>query len=275
MEEKEKKFNFSIIPILAIFVLLIIIIIWTPTFKKMSKDGINTYETVNYDSQISSFYSNYLKENLKVTNFSNLYTKIDEEYLESLNLNDEESAKEYLKSNNLISMNISMGYTSVYRGAKNNVIIVKYYVNDVEKYAIIKEKTPYHYTISFSTDENYGKGIVPVNKKASSNQIDFNASILESNKDSLRIKVEIVNNSNNIVKYDASYLDSIQLVYDTTKTMNMAATASSNSTAFEIAPGSSRSIEGTFNINFADQLKIEKIRLNNFSINNEEIDMEI
>ena len=89
------------------------------------------------------------------------------------------------------------------------------------------------------------------------------------------MKLSIINNSDNVLNYDFTYLDSIQIVYGENKTANIAAIANSNKSNFEVTPGSTNSVEVTFNLTWNDQLNISKIKINNIKLNGNEYRVEI
>lgn len=270
--------------LIKIFIMLIIILIficiiyfiWSPTISKLSSDGINKYEDKNYEEEIKKYYTNYLKENLKITNFDNLFSSIDDDYLNDINIFEKNDVKEYLKENNYISMNIDIQNIEIYdKDFGEKVLIVTYTTNGNERYIYIYETIPYKFKISFFRDMELNESMLSFEKSKIIDDVEYDIDVLQTSSNNIKLKINIINNSNNILNYDFSYLDSIQLVYDSEKVVNMAAIANSNSSNFELTPKSSNSIEATFNLPWNNQITISNIRINNIEMNGEKYSVEI
>ena len=273
---ENKLIKIFIILIIILIFILIIYFIWSPTFSKLSSDGINKYEDKNYEEEIKKYYTNYFKENLKITNFDNLFSNIDEDYLNDINIFEKNDVKEYLKENNYISMNINIQNIEIYdRDFGEKVLIVTYTTNGNERYIYIYETIPYKFKISFFRDMELNEGMLSFDKSKIVDDVEYDIDVLQTSSTNITLKINIINNSNNILKYDFSYLDSIQLVYDSEKTINIAAIANSNSSNFELTPKSSNSIEVTFNLPWSNQITISNIRINNIEMNGQKYNVEI
>ena len=84
--KKEKILTYGIIIIICIIIIMIIGAIWIPTFSKITEEHYNTYETKDYESTMISYYQKYFNENIKITNFDELYSKINSKPLFRVNL---------------------------------------------------------------------------------------------------------------------------------------------------------------------------------------------
>lgn len=268
--EENSKINYLIYPvigIIAIIVIIVIVEIWSPMIAKTSKKSINTYENVNYEQQVEKYYTNYLNNSLKITNFDNLYEKLDENYVSSLGISGKEEIKEYLKSNSYISMNFTLDSFNYYYANNKNYIIVTYTIKDTKKYITITENSPYDFKLSFMNEYNLKGTIYNFNISRTMDNVDYLFDIVESTRDNIKVKLMITNNSDKTIVYDFSYLDSVQLLSEGNETTNISSIANSNESKYTLTPGSMTSLELYYNIPYEKQLSISGVRINNASIN--------
>lgn len=275
--KKEKILTYAIVVIICIIVVMIICAIWISIFSKIDDKGkYNTYEDKEYESTMISYYKKYFNENLKITNFDELYSKIDVDYISSLNIQDKEKLKEYLIENRYISMTYSIENIKLSKSSnQNDIFLVSYSVADEQKYLSITEKTPYNFVVSFLEENNLNNLLSNMNLNKTIDNINYNFEVIESNENSIRYKLTITNNSNKTVTYDFSYLNSIQMKYNENKYINIAAVANSSTINYEILPGSSKSIELLFNLPFEEQNSIQGAKIYNVKIDNNVYTIEI
>ena len=273
-EKKEKILIYSIIVIVCLIVIFAIIMIWKPMVSK--SNNFNKYnDELNYKDTMIEYYKNYISEVLKVTNFDKLYNKLNSEYLDSIGLSDKEQVKEYLKNNNLISMKYQVNNVETYESSdNNNVFLVSYTISGQEKYVNIIESLPYNFTLSFVQSNNLNQLLSDISLDRVIDNVNYDFDIIESTKEQIRIKLTITNNSEQSITYDFSNLNSFQLKYNDNY-INMAAIANSSTVNYEILPKSSKSIETLFNLSFANQVNINGARLNNVKINNDTYTIDI
>ena len=272
-EKKEKILIYSIIVIVCLIVIFAIIMIWKPMVSK--SNNFNKYnDELNYEDTMTEYYKNYISEVLKVTNFDKLYNKLNSEYLDSIGLSDKEQVKEYLKNNNLISMKYQVNNVETYESSDNNVFLVSYTISGQEKYVNIIESLPYNFTLSFVQSNNLNQLLSDISLDRVIDNVNYDFDIIESTKEQIRIKLTITNNSEQSITYDFSNLNSFQLKYNDNY-INMAAIANSSTVNYEILPKSSKSIETLFSLAFSNQINISGARFNNVKLNNNTYTIEI
>lgn len=268
-EKKEKLIIYFSISIIVIIFVIIIILIWSPTFKKFQNSDINTYDdTVTYEEIMNEYYTKYLNNYLNITNFDILYDKIDKDYILSLNIEDtKENVKNYLRDNGLISSDINVVDIDYTTDGEVNIFRVLYTSHNLNKYVNIKENDPYNFTITFEQQEL--NTLISKNYiNANINSVIYNVEVVSSDDKSIRYRITIENNSNDEYVFDFSALNSVQLVYDESNYINMAAIANSSDVNYNLSPGSTKMIEILFNLSFSNQVKVNKITLNDVYINN-------
>lgn len=265
-DRKEKILIYSIIVTVCIIVVFIIIMIWKPMVSK--SNNFNTYDSnVNYENTMITYYRNYINENLKITNFDKLYSKLDPDYISSLGISNKDEIKEYLRENKLISMTYEINSVDLYSSDdRSNIFLVTYTVSGKQKYANIIESSPYNFKISFIQDDNLKELLTDVKLRKTLDDVKYDFEITEATKSSISFNLTITNNSNKNIVYDFSNLNSLQLKYGDNSYINMAAIANSSTVNYEISPGSSKSIDVLFNLSFSNQRNIIGARFNNVKI---------
>lgn len=265
-DKKEKILINIAISVVIIILIVIIYLIWSPTFS--SNESINTYDSsITYESTMEEYYRSYLNENLKITNFDNLYENINKEYIEnSIGEDNKDKLEQYLRDNNLISMNVTIDDVTVSNNGYQYIYRFSYYVHNMKKYVNITEIRPYIFEISFEQSDlstlNNG------NFNFIQDDIYYAFEVLSSNDTSIKYKLTITNNSNHEVIYDFSNLNSIQLI-NNNRYINMALIANSSTVDYSISPGSYKSIEILFNVPFSEQMNISGFKVNNVTVNGE------
>ncbi len=275
---EKRNIHFILYPILVLIVIIVIIAIiaiWSPTFFKMKKNTINSYIDLNYEEKITDYYRQYLNNNLKLTNFDELYSKIDSSYINSLGISDKEELKSYLKENSYISMNFKLLNFEIHQLESNNYIIVSYSIKNTTKYVTITESRPYEFKISFMDSYNLSNSVYDFELSGIRDSVEYNFDIIESTNNNIKLKLTITNNSNRTIAYDFSYLDSVQLIYDENTTVNMSSIANSASSKYSLTPGSMTTLEVYYNLPYEKQLSISGARINNATINGTSYSVEI
>lgn len=261
-EEKEKIYIYSIIIVTAIIVVLIIAIIWNPMIK--NKETINTYDdSITYESTMKQYYKKYVADNLRIDRFDELYSRIDNDYLNSIGLTDEDEVKEYLKQNKIISMTYEINNIEMFISDSKHMFLITYTIENNQKYIIIEEEKPYNFKISFVKNNNLSELLSKTNISKTVEDVEYDMCTIDSTRNSIRMKLTIKNNSNKTYEYDFSNLNYLQLKYGNDEYVNMAAIANSSTVNYAITPGSEKSIEVLFNLSLSDQLNISGFKLNN------------
>lgn len=261
-EEKEKIYIYSIIIVTAIIVVLVIAIIWNPMIK--NKETINTYDdSITYESIMKQYYKKYVADNLKIDRFDELYSRIDNDYLNSIGLTDEDEVKEYLKQNKIISMTYEINNIEMFISDSKHMFLITYTIENNQKYIIIEEEKPYNFKISFVKNNNLSELLSKTNISKTVEDVEYDMCTIDSTRNSIRMKLTIKNNSNKTYEYDFSNLNYLQLKYGNDEYVNMAAIANSSTVNYAITPGSEKSIEVLFNLSLSDQLNISGFKLSN------------
>lgn len=261
-EEKEKIYIYSIIIITAIIVVLVIAIIWNPMIK--NKETINTYDdSITYESTMKQYYKKYVADNLRIDRFDELYSRIDNDYLNSIGLTDEDEVKEYLKQNKIISMTYEINNIEMFISDSKHMFLITHTIENNQKYIIIEEEKPYNFKISFVKNNNLSELLSKTNISKTVEDVEYDMCTIDSTRNSIRMKLTIKNNSNKTYEYDFSNLNYLQLKYGNDEYVNMAAIANSSTVNYAITPGSEKSIEVLFNLSLSDQLNISGFKLNN------------
>lgn len=261
-EEKEKIYIYSIIIVTAIIVVLVIAIIWNPMIK--NKETINTYDdSITYESTMKQYYKKYVADNLRIDRFDELYSRIDNDYLNSIGLTDEDEVKEYLKQNKIISMTYEINNIEMFISDSKHMFLITYTIENNQKYIIIEEEKPYNFKISFVKNNNLSELLSKTNISNTIEDVEYDMCTIDSTRNSIRMKLTIKNNSNKTYEYDFSNLNYLQLKYGNDEYVNMAAIANSSTVNYAITPGSEKSIEVLFNLSLSDQLNISGFKLNN------------
>lgn len=276
-EKKEKILIYSLIFMVCAILIVVICIIWSSNFSKLdTKNRINTYDNLSYETTMEKYYRNFLQENLKITNFDKLYEKLDSKYIASIGVSEKEEVKEYLKNNKLISMTFTINDIELMKSEYgNNIFLVSYTILNEQKYVNVIETTPYNFKLSFIEDNNLKSLISGKSIGGTVDNVDYDFEVIDSQKNSIRLKLTITNKSEKTITYDFSYLNSLQLRYGDEKYMNMAVVANSATVNYEILPESSKSIEVLFNLSLEDQVNIQGAKINNVKVDGKAYTVEI
>ena len=236
--KKEKILIYSAMAIIIILILVVIVMIWFPMFNKISNSDINTYNsTITYEDTMKEYYSNYLNEYLKITNFDILYEKINKDYMSDIGIQNKDEMKQYLRDNDLISMDIDVQNIEYSNNENYSIFRVLYNSHGIKKYVNIKETEPYKFSITFEQSE-LNTLLEKNDINLTLNNVNYIFELIESTENSIRYKLTIENNSNNEYIYDFSALNSIQLVYSNSNYVNMASVANSSTVNYSLTPGS-------------------------------------
>ena len=194
-EEKEKIYIYSIIIVTAIIVVLVIAIIWNPMIK--NKETINTYDdSITYESTMKQYYKKYVADNLRIDRFDELYSRIDNDYLNSIGLTDEDEVKEYLKQNKIISMTYEINNIEMFISDSKHMFLITYTIENNQKYIIIEEEKPYNFKISFVKNNNLSELLSKTNISNTIEDVEYDMCTIDSTRNSIRMKLTIKNNSN-------------------------------------------------------------------------------
>ena len=241
-----------------------------------NKETINTYDdSITYESTMKQYYKKYVADNLRIDRFDELYSRIDNDYLNSIGLTDEDEVKEYLKQNKIISMTYEINNIEMFISDSKHMFLITYTIENNQKYIIIEEEKPYNFKISFVKNNNLSELLSKTNISKTVEDVEYDMCTIDSTRNSIRMKLTIKNNSNKTYEYDFSNLNYLQLKYGNDEYVNMAAIANSSTVNYAITPGSEKSIEVLFNLSLSDQLNISGFKLNNVKRDSNTFTLEI
>ena len=224
---------------------------------------------------MTDYYKEYLAENLKLINYDILYENINPDFITSVNCNTKEELKDYLRNNNLISSDINIQNIEYSNdNSDNSYYRVTYIVHNITKYVNITESSPYNFLISFEQN-NFDSINNNINANVNYDSVNFDLKVIENNDTSVKYSITITNNSNDNYQFDFLSLNNVSLRYDNNKYTNMAVAVATSNEDYTITPGSSKSFEVLFNLDFSNQMKINGIRFANVKINQDTTSIEI
>lgn len=275
-ENKEKILVYIAIAIIIVITIVVIGLIWGASISNVDDNTINNFDpTITYEEVMTDYYKEYLAENLKLINYDILYENINPDFITSVNCNTKEELKDYLRNNNLISSDINIQNIEYSNdNSDNSYYRVTYIVHNITKYVNIIESSPYNFLISFEQN-NFDSINNNINAKVNYDSVNFDLKVIENNDTSVKYSITITNNSNDNYQFDFLSLNNVSLRYDNNKYTNMAVAVATSNEDYTITPGSSKSFDVLFNLDFSNQMKIDGIRFANVKINQDTTSIEI
>lgn len=275
-ENKEKILVYIAIAIIIVITIVVIGLIWGASISNVDDNSINNFDpTITYEEVMTDYYKEYLAENLKLINYDILYENINPDFITSVNCNTKEELKDYLRNNNLISSDINIQNIEYSNdNSDNSYYRVTYIVHNITKYVNITESSPYNFLISFEQN-NFDSINNNINANVNYDSVNFDLKVIENNDTSVKYSITITNNSNDNYQFDFLSLNNVSLRYDNNKYTNMAVAVATSNEDYTITPGSSKSFEVLFNLDFSNQMKINGIRFANVKINQDTTSIEI
>lgn len=275
-ENKEKILVYIAIAIIIVITIVVIGLIWGASISNVDDNTINNFDpTITYEEVMTDYYKEYLAENLKLINYDILYENINPDFITSVNCNTKEELKDYLRNNNLISSDINIQNIEYSNdNSDNSYYRVTYIVHNITKYVNITESSPYNFLISFEQN-NFDSINNSINANVNYDSVNFDLKVIENNDTSVKYSITITNNSNDNYQFDFLSLNNVSLRYDNNKYTNMAVAVATSNEDYTITPGSSKSFEVLFNLDFSNQMKINGIRFANVKINQDTTSIEI
>ena len=275
-ENKEKILVYIAIAIIIVITIVVIGLIWGASISNVDDNTINNFDpTITYEEVMTDYYKEYLAENLKLINYDILYENINPDFITSVNCNTKEELKDYLRNNNLISSDINIQNIEYSNdNSDNSYYRVTYIVHNITKYVNITESSPYNFLISFEQN-NFDSINNNINATVNYDSVNFDLKVIENNDTSVKYSITITNNSNDNYQFDFLSLNNVSLRYDNNKYTNMAVAVATSNEDYTITPGSSKSFEVLFNLDFSNQMKINGIRFANVKINQDTTSIEI
>ena len=159
LDQKEKKYIYIAFALIAILLLIVLYIIWSPMFESKSvAENIRIYNTKTEEEYIKETVEDYklkVMNYIDKENYESLSSKLNNDYLTKNGLTID-TAKDYLINNNIIkySSNSMVVYnSSVKTDGKAYVYTYVYKINNDEKKVHIIEDYYRNYTVSFEQEE--------------------------------------------------------------------------------------------------------------------------
>ena len=277
-EQMEKILIYIIIAIIIVLLVIALAVIWIPDSKIIRRD-LNSCEVVeDYETIQKEFYSRELKKLLVTSNYSQLFEKVDGNWLEEMEL-DRDSLYDWLKENKIIKANYPM--IKNINCVPNNTEY--YYRAEIEvtdengikdsRYVVINESSPNVYTVSFEQEKISGLA----GKK-------FYATY----KDNFRIDCTVTSVMANLIQYeirienigDKYFHLSLATMSSLTLDMNDGShhKASDITTlvnnAFDMDPGTHLTFKATFNVVLENQNDIKGLTFTDVNGGNGSVNLE-
>lgn len=282
MDTNKRKFNFTLLFIIAYAVLavLVIIYIWWPKGNdSIVSNSKFTYEDIDEKEKAIDIYKTKIMTFLTENDLEQLYQKLDEDYKAEKNIT-EKNYQSFLEESGFISKNgISIGECTV-NIQKDDVYVYrfKYTCNNVSKYVNVIETKPYEYTLSFEqnsipivnntyTETNEGT-ISSSTKTTIIDNIKYEVTKNTLRENGITYTLKITNNSDKNVEYNFDNITNVTAIMSDGKRANMGGAVISADEDI-LTPGSSLEKELFFAISSQDQNKIKTIRLQQVKIGDE------
>ena len=213
--------------VIVIALIITIIKIWTPTNKNTE---ITSYTYNGFENEIIMYYTKQLEKILKKDNSKILISKLDNEYLNSINLknNDNNEIIKYLEKEQLLSDYPKIINYTVSSNTTTGVYVYNftYNTNGLNKKVYLIETKPYVYTISFN--QEYSPTTALKDIVETKNNIKFEISVKETTNESIKYNAKITNNNSNNIKFDFNNVASVELTVDDGSKIKVAGVIATN-----------------------------------------------
>ena len=276
-EQKERFLIYTTVVIIIILLIVVLAIIWIPDSKAIRINLNSCADVGDYESVQKEFYQKEMRKILVTSNYSELFDKVDEKWLQEMKL-DKDSLYDWLKENSIIKA----GYPVI-----KNVVCVpaqeKYYyrieieVSDENgakdsRYVVINESMPNVYTVSFEQDKVSGLS---------------GKTFYSKYKEDLSLECKITSVMSNIIQYDINIdnigdtyyhislatMSSIVLIMQDGTRYKASDITSLVNNAFDMQPGVHLNFKATFNVMLDSQNNIESIAFTDASNGNGSVDL--
>lgn len=275
INEIEKKYIYILFGITIIILIIVLGFIWAPMFK--DKELV---KEINYFAlpQNSEYYVEKMKEEYKkvifdainVDKFDETINKIDTEYLNKLEMNNEE-LKEYLTTSNILnhpSSSTIVYNTQVRTDGKKYVYSYNYKIGDNIKKIHIIENYYGNYSISFA-QESYPvltlEEFDTFDEFGNEYKVKYNA-CYENN---LVLDITIINNTTEEYTYDFNGNQASFVIYDGNVRRGLAnVIVGQEYSTIRTEPGSTSKIKLTYDVELLKQDSIQAIEFNDVTTSN-------
>lgn len=280
LEDREKKMIYVVIGIIIALLLVVLVIIWLPMFKSNDSEVditfANQYEKDYYSKMMKEKYKQVISECVNKDNFNDTYQKLDKQYLEDMNMSEEE-LEAYLNANGILTYSSSSAviYCSLVRSDGEKYIYTYVYkIGGTERKVHIIEKYIGNYTISFSQDSYPVVDSNVYYLKDNNTNLEFEINKVKCFDENMVLEVNIINKTTEEFKFKFYNVDDSNLIYNSDETNKKALLSSliigTESSELTSVPGSTNKIKLSYGININNQENINCIVFNNVTMTNGE-----
>ncbi len=280
LEDREKKMIYVVIGIIIALLLVVLVIIWLPMFKSNDSEVditfANQYEKDYYSKMMKEKYKQVISECVNKDNFNDTYQKLDKQYLEDMNMSEEE-LEAYLNANGILTYSSSSAviYCSLVRSDGEKYIYTYVYkIGGTERKVHIIEKYIGNYTISFSQDSYPVVDSNVYYLKDNNTNLEFEINKVKCFDENMVLEVNIINKTTEEFKFKFYNVDDSNLIYNSDETNKKALLSSliigTESSELTSVPGSTNKIKLSYGININNQENINYIVFNNVTMTNGE-----
>lgn len=275
LDQKEKKYIYIAFALIAILLLIVLYIIWSPMFESKSvAENIRIYSTKTEEEYIKETVEDYklkVMNYIDKENYESLSSKLNNDYLTKNGLTID-TAKDYLVNNNIIkySSNSMVVYnSSVKTDGKAYVYTYVYKINNDEKKVHIIEDYYRNYTVSFEQEE-----YPIINKKGYQvdiNGLKFEIKVVSSYENSVVYNVTLTNSTTDEYNIYLNSINDVEAELYNLEIYKLDAVVVGNSTSeIKSVPGASITFNISLEIPLEKQCDLMNIKLNNVLKNNNE-----
>lgn len=272
--EKKNDINIYILSGIIVFVILIIVIIYSLVTNIGDDNEVNILEEVDYKSRSIEAYTNILKDLLVPDNSQNIFEKLDESFKNNEGIT-EDNIYNYLVNNGLVSSNIQIEDCNIFE--RNTYVVYRFKYDGFlpDRYVNLIETEPFNYTLSFDQSD-FNNIIFEENIKYTSEYIELAIENSEVTDSTVKMNFRIYNISDNDIQINLNDIYTISLVLNNGETITQnSIVANENMNNYILKPNSNILVEASFDVSEGQQPNIVGILFRNISVNGENKDIEI
>lgn len=272
--EKKNDINIYILSGIIVFVILIIVIIYSLVTNIGDDNEVNILEEVDYKSRSIEAYTNILKDLLVPDNSQNIFEKLDESFKNNEGIT-EDNIYNYLVNNGLVSSNIQIEDCNIFE--RNTYVVYRFKYDGFlpGRYVNLIETEPFNYTLSFDQSD-FNNIIFEENIEYTSEYIELAIEDSEVTDSTVKMNFRIYNISDNDIQINLNDIYTISLVLNDGETITQnSIVANENMNNYILKPNSNILVEASFDVSEGQQPNIVGILFRNISVNGENKDIEI
>lgn len=273
--EKRNDINIYILSGIIVFVILIIVIIYSLITNIGDDNEVNILENVDYKSRSIEAYTNILKELLSPNNSQEIFENLDEDF-KNKNGITQDNIYNYLIDNGLVSSNIQIQDCNIFE--RNTYLVYRFKYNGFlpDRYINLIEIEPFNYTLSFEQND-FNNIIFEENIEYTSEYIELiieNSQVTDS---TVKINFRIYNIlSDKDIEINLNDIYTISLVLNDGETITQnSIIANESMNNYILKPNSNILVESSFDVLEEQQSNVVGILFRNISIDGEIKNIEI